>query len=166
MEDVERYLNEVVDPTIADFEQNPTSVRHAFLACVATFHCIDYLAYPRNSRTLREQFKIESHEFAEIDRVAHAFKHVRTGHESQGTEFNANEVIERPPEVWGKMVWGLSRWDDPVGGVTFDRNRDADLLKLVKQVRDLIRNKTSKAKLAVRVRDAQAIDKQSRNHND
>ncbi len=45
MEDLERYLKTVVDPTIDDFKKNPASVRHAFLACVATFHAIDYLAY-------------------------------------------------------------------------------------------------------------------------
>jgi hypothetical protein len=34
MEDLERYLKEMVQPTVDDFEANPTSRRHAFLACV------------------------------------------------------------------------------------------------------------------------------------
>jgi hypothetical protein len=47
MEDMLRYLDEMVEPTIKDFEEHPTSVRHGFLACVAAFHAIDYLAYPK-----------------------------------------------------------------------------------------------------------------------
>src|SRR5712691_4497483 len=47
MEDLRQYLNDFVEPTIADFENNPASVRHAFLACVVTFHSADYLAHPR-----------------------------------------------------------------------------------------------------------------------
>ncbi len=40
--DIDRYFEQIVDPTIKDFEANPTSVRHAFLAAVAVFHTIDY----------------------------------------------------------------------------------------------------------------------------
>jgi len=32
--EIERYFEQIVDPTIAGFEANPTSVRHAFLAAV------------------------------------------------------------------------------------------------------------------------------------
>ncbi len=37
------YMAEMVDPTIADLEADPTNRRRGFLACVATFHGIDYL---------------------------------------------------------------------------------------------------------------------------
>jgi hypothetical protein len=57
MEDIARYLDEFVDPTIKDFQGNPTSIRHAFLACVVTFHAIDYLTPPgRRPRNLRQKF--------------------------------------------------------------------------------------------------------------
>ncbi len=36
--DVQRYIDEMVEPTIADFEANPMSVRLTFLACLVTFH--------------------------------------------------------------------------------------------------------------------------------
>jgi hypothetical protein len=42
-QNAKRYLDDIVEPTITDFENNPTSVRHAFLACVATFHTVDYI---------------------------------------------------------------------------------------------------------------------------
>jgi len=135
MKDLEQFLDEVVEPTIADFEANPTSRRHAFLACVATFHGVDYLAHPKKPQSLRQKFNEESAEFALVDRVAHAFKHVVSGHEASPHRppLNAADVIPRPPAFWGTMVWDLSRWDDAVGGVTLDRERDIDLLVALKQ---------------------------------
>ena len=44
-DDLTRYLDEIVDPTIIDLENNRTSVRHTFLACVAVFHAIDRLSW-------------------------------------------------------------------------------------------------------------------------
>jgi hypothetical protein len=44
-DDLKRYLEEIVEPTVKDFEEHPTSVRHTFLACVAVFHGVDYVAY-------------------------------------------------------------------------------------------------------------------------
>src|SRR5260370_37390903 len=79
MEDLDRYLVEIVDPIVKEFEDNADSRRHAFIACVAVFHAIDYLAYPSSSRTLRETFRRESSDFGIVDEVAHAFNHVATG---------------------------------------------------------------------------------------
>jgi hypothetical protein len=141
MEDLVRYLDEIVEPTIADFEQNPTSVRHAFLACVATFHSIDYLAYPRKPQPLRQLFRRQSTDFALVDRVAHAFKHVASGNPT-GERLVSAEVISRPPAVWGSAVWDLSKWDDPTGGVTLDSDRGVDLLGAIKRTVDFLRKKT------------------------
>ena len=114
-DDLTRYLDEIVDPTIIDLENNRTSVRHTFLACVAVFHAIDYIAHPGKPRTLRQIFRKESSDFATVDDVAHAFKHVSAG-PRDSPNLTATEVISRPPGKWGEAVWDLSRWDDPHGG--------------------------------------------------
>jgi len=36
------------------------------------------------------------------------------------------------------MQWGLSRWDDPIGGVTVDNDRDLDILDLVKSAAQFV----------------------------
>jgi hypothetical protein len=143
MEDLERYLDEIAEPTIKDFEDNPTSVRHAFLACVAVFHGIDYLAYPRKRpSTLRQQFRSKSPAFKIVDDVAHAFKHVIAGNPEK-PNLKADDVISRPPAFYNKSgAWGLSRWGDPIGGVTLDGDRRVDLLEVVKAARDFLRTKT------------------------
>ena len=133
MEDMVQYLDEMVEPTIKDFEENPTSVRHAFLACVAAFHAIDYLAYPRKRpAALRQEFGRRSREFQIVDEVAHAFKHVAVGTRANPT-LKAAEVISRPPGRLGVMVLDLSRLGDPQGGVTLNSARDLDLLDVVKR---------------------------------
>ena len=77
MIDLERYVFDFVDPTIDDFEKNPTSVRHAFLACVAAFHGVDYLAWPDEPGKLRSHLRRDE-DSRIVDDVAHAFKHVAT----------------------------------------------------------------------------------------
>jgi hypothetical protein len=131
MSDLAQYLEEIVEPTVKDFEANPTSRRYAFLACVAACHGVDYLAYPGDPRTLRQQFGHKSADFKIIDDVGHAFKHVVAGRRDE-PRLKASEVISRPPAYWGRAVWDLTRWDDPVGGVTLDTEREVDLLDAVK----------------------------------
>jgi hypothetical protein len=141
MDDLVRYLDEIAEPTIADFEQDPTSVRRAFLACVAVFHSIDYLAYPRKPQPLRQLFRRQSTDFALVDRVAHAFKHVASGNPS-GERLASAEVISRPPAVYGSAFWDVSIWEDSTGGVTLDNDRGIDLLGALKRTVDFLRNKT------------------------
>ncbi len=149
MEHMVQYLDEIVEPTIKDFEEYPTSVRHAFLACVATFHSVDYLAYdgrrrtPRKGRAgnLRKTFEKESVDFNRVDKIAHAFKHVV----SHGKEkIRATEVISRPPGRAGVARAGLSRVGDPYGGVTLANDVSVDLLGVLKRAVNFLRrqNKT------------------------
>lgn len=67
----DEYLRQVVEPTLKDFATNPGSSRHAFLACVATFHVIDYVAGATRKPILRAEFRQESSAFAAVDRIAH-----------------------------------------------------------------------------------------------
>lgn len=95
---------------------------------MVAFHAIDYLAHPSSSRSIRNRFRLESREFAIVDLVAHAFKHVTT---SGLDPSQASEVISRPGAAFDQAVFDLSRWDDPIGGVTLDDDRTVDLLSVV-----------------------------------
>jgi hypothetical protein len=148
--DPESYMNEIVDPTIADFETNPTSRRHAFLACVALFHTLDYLEFPKKPairrkrlRDERKRLRDESADFASVDRVAHAFKHVASGHpnDPSNAPLRADEVIPRPPAFLGQMVLSLSRLGDATGGVTLNDDREVDVLATLKRAAAFMREK-------------------------
>jgi hypothetical protein len=142
--EVERYFEQIVDPTIADFEANPTSVRHAFLAALAVFHSIDYLA-PGRSAGLRSVFRKQCAEFAIVDRIAHAFKHVETGHleNPDNQPLSAEAVIARPPMYYGVSgAYGLSRYNDPIGGVTLDGDRKLDVLSAIKAASQFVRKQS------------------------
>jgi len=99
-------------------------------------HAVDYLEHPRAARRRRNALKDQSKNFLLVDKIAHAFKHVKTdGHSS----LNQSQVIVRPPAYWGQAVWGLSRWDDPTGGVTLSDDVEIDLLDVAKKAVALLR---------------------------
>lgn len=148
MEDLERYLVEIVEPTVQDFRQRPSSVRIGFLACVAIDHSVDYLAFPgdrslwdskehRDKRAaLRRQFKDENEQFRLASEAANAFKHVKTT-SKRGLE--AAEVYERPPAMAGRMMAGISMVGDRTGAVVVDGH---NLLKVVTEALHFLRSKT------------------------
>jgi hypothetical protein len=139
MEDLVRYLEEIVKPTVADFEQHATSVRHAFLACVATCLAVDYLAHPKKPGNLRRQFARESTDFSIVDDVGHAFKHVITT--GNPPRLRAKDVISRPPGSAGQFAIGVSRVGDGMGGVTLQDEKSVDLLEILRRAVDFLHNK-------------------------
>jgi hypothetical protein len=140
MEDLVRYLSEIVEPTIEDFEKEPTSLRHAFLACVATYHAVDYLTYPtKRPANLKQEWRKESRAFAIVDDVAHAFKHVIAG-DKQNPRLKADRVVVRPPMYFDVSgAFDVSRFDDPIGGVMLDDMRNVDLLDALKRAAAFLR---------------------------
>jgi hypothetical protein len=105
--DVQTYIRQIVEPTINEYETEPTSIRRAFLACVVTYHIIDYLTYPKKKPgDRRQKFRQSSNEFAIIDRVAHALKHVTTGNPNapHNQPLASGDVISGPPFTAGMPV--------------------------------------------------------------
>lgn len=143
--DARHYLDEIVEPTIAEFEADPRSTRRAFLACVVAFHAIDYLTHPAAPGATRDQFRRESEAFAMVDRVAHAFKHVTTGDIRSPTvkPLASAQVKERPPAVAGLLRVGLSIAGDRTGGVVISGQGNPDILTAVKKAAVFLRSKLS-----------------------
>jgi hypothetical protein len=135
MEDLRRYLEQFVEPTIADFERDPSSVRLAFIACVATFHSVDYLAHPRKPATLRQQWNRRSKAFAIIDDIAHAFKHMKAGN-PVSPDLRAKEVVSMPA-AFDVAVFDASTFD--VGSVTLTTDSTVNVLKVVKEAAAFVR---------------------------
>jgi hypothetical protein len=140
------FMAEIVDPTIADFRDHPASRRHAFLACVATFHCLDYLAHPNPSQNLRRLFGKESPDFATVERVAHAFKHVKSdgnlkSPETRKRPLSVASVFRHPPARAGVAQTGLSRVGDSKGGVEIRGEDGSDLLSVVTKAAEFLRSK-------------------------
>jgi hypothetical protein len=76
MNALQQYIELIVEPTFKEFERNPQSLRHAYLASVAAYHAIDRAAYPKAPGILKKRWRMESLEFLIVDMVAHKFKHV------------------------------------------------------------------------------------------
>ena len=141
--EAQSYMREIVDPTIADFRDHPASRRHAFLACAVTFHCIDYIARTDKSQNLRQRFRKENSDFATVDRVAHAFKHVESGSpkSSENQPLHVASVFARPPALAGVMQCGLSAFGDLQGGVEIWNEDGSNLLSTVTKAAEFLRSK-------------------------
>jgi hypothetical protein len=141
MEDLQRFIREIVDPTVAEFGRHPASVRHGFLACVVTCHAADYLGYPKKRDAVRQAWRKESPDFELVDRVAHAFKHVESdGDTRKGVRLKAKHVTSRPPAIFGQMKFGVSLFGDPVGAVLAEGK---ELLQVVRRAVEFIRQKSA-----------------------
>jgi hypothetical protein len=137
MDDLARYLINIVEPTVDEFRHDPALVRRGFIACVVLDHAVDYLAFPGDRsqwdgkqhqtkrRELRKAFRDENPNFLIASDVANAFKHVKT---TSPRKLEASEVYERPPAMGGRMVCGLSQCGDATGAVIVDGR---DLLQVV-----------------------------------
>jgi hypothetical protein len=144
------YLDMIVDPTIAEFQQAPANRRRAFLACVATYHVVDYLTPGKSSGNLRRKLGSECQEFALIDRAAHAFKHMQGGNADDPIkpELKILHIFERPPAMAGIMQCGISRLGDTTGGVAIWGEEGPDLLPAVKMAAAFLREKAQSGKIA------------------
>ena len=135
--DAKQFAEEIVTPTIDEFEKEPRSRRGAFLACVATFYLIDYIGKQR-----LKDFRRECPAFVAVERYAHALKHTKTGHRNSLVQpLAAEQIVDRPPGFLGKMVLGLSRLGDTTGGVTVAGEPERDLLDDVKKAATFLRTK-------------------------
>ena len=103
MNALQRYLRDVAGPALRDFEKNPHSARHAYLACVAVYHFIDRVTYPKNPGNLRQEWRKKSLPFSIVDMVAHKFKHVVSSAEKEPAKLNH---VPLPALVFGKGVLG------------------------------------------------------------
>jgi hypothetical protein len=136
--DAKQFADEIVDPTITDFEREPSSRRRAFLACVATFHLVDYI--PKKPR---ERYRRECPAFAAVDRYANAFKHSETGDLRNPLikPLKAGQIFERPPAFCGVMRTGASFLGDKIGGVSVAGEPGPYLLPVVKEAAAFLRSK-------------------------
>ena len=84
MSPLTRYIQLIVEPTVEEFRRNSTSLRHAYLACVATYHAIDRAAEmtKKRPRDLRQVWGRRSQELKLVDIVAHDFKHIHASNRS------------------------------------------------------------------------------------
>lgn len=78
MDNLGRYLEIMVEPTFEDFQRNPASMRHAYLACLVVYHAVDRAAYPAKPGNLLDKWRAESQEFMLVEQVALHLKHVKS----------------------------------------------------------------------------------------
>ena len=143
----DEYMREIVEPSIEEMVANRSSRRRAFIACVVTFHTIDYLAGKRRKAVLRAEYRAQSPAFAAIDRIAHAVGHKPSGERTFGANAPADlgratarseaadvpGLVNAAADFLRKMIREQdARQDQPINDtyyvvVAFDRNAEGDV---------------------------------------
>jgi hypothetical protein len=133
----EEYIHEMIEPTIKDLVQNRVSKRHAFVACVVTYHMIDYLCGKRRKAVLRGEYRAQSPAFAAVDRIAHG----RVDAEP-GPKRSAPRVAETPADSSTAFAQGSSKIN-VLGAAHAVRltGEGADILTIVKEAADFLTKK-------------------------
>jgi len=133
----EVYMREIVEPTIKDLVQNRASKRQAFLACVVTYHMIDYLCGKRRKAVLRGEYRAQSAAFAAVDRIAHGRVDAQPG-----PKRSALRVAETPADSSAAFAEGNSKID-ALGDARAAKlpGEGADILAIVKEAADFLAKK-------------------------
>ena len=119
----EEYMRDIMQPTIKELVQNRTSKRHAFLACVVTYHMIDYLCGKRRKAVLRGEYRVQSAAFAAVDRIAHGRTEAQSG--------RARSRVGETPVDLAAFAEGEARL----------AGEGTDILKLVNEAADFLAKK-------------------------
>jgi hypothetical protein len=138
----DEYMRQIVEPTINEMAANPSSKRHAFLACLATFHTLDHLAGNRRKAVVRGEYRRLSPAFAAVDRLAHAAGGKSSADRrlsshsggAPGDEWRrAHKLVNAAAEFLRNKIRELDSLQDQPSNDTyyvvipFDRNADGDI---------------------------------------
>lgn len=117
------YVTEIACPTVRDFRDNPRSRRHAYLACIATFHIKDHLKKAGETGIENKMRSTCRKSFDLVRSICNGAKHVATN-ASHAIPFNAGSDFDRPPAVLSEMVLDLSLLGDTKGGREIGQGQD------------------------------------------
>jgi hypothetical protein len=95
--DLAEYMKVIVEPTWEEYRRNSASVRHAYLACVAVYHAVDRVAYPKEPSGLAEKWAKESQPFMLVAEVALHFKHGTRRWVKRAKKKNPNALLITHP---------------------------------------------------------------------
>jgi hypothetical protein len=110
-----KYVDEIVIPTVREFRDNPRSRRHAYLACMVTFHIKDYLERAGEKQITNKMQAGGSKSFNLVRSICNGTKHGGPDR-SDPIQFQPGSDYYRPSGRAGEMEAGVSEVGDPIGG--------------------------------------------------
>ena len=131
------YLEEIVLPTIDEFQADGSSRRKAYLACIVTYHLSDYLRASKASDVLETVKGRAEAAFEVVHAVATGAKHTASGRKDQ-IKFRAGSDVYLPPNTLYPFGEGIFAFGHAEGGIMIEA--DGFLLASVMEaVRTLVR---------------------------
>jgi hypothetical protein len=104
------YVNEIVVPTVREFRDDRRSRRHAYLACIVTFHVRDHLKKAGEQHPDKLMEAACKDEWKVVRAVCNGTKHVTS------EPFRVGQDWDVPQAMLGVFQLGVSYIGDAVGG--------------------------------------------------
>jgi hypothetical protein len=138
------YMTGFVDPTIAEFEAEPNSVRRAYLACVVTWHFADCVkeATSLELQKVREDLEAKCGTFNMIGALANLSKHFRLDPRRNRVLIDSSDIHVGPAAAFTDgSYWsdGTAWMDSPDVVRATKGGQPVDVLHCVHRARDAIR---------------------------
>lgn len=131
------YLEEIVLPTVADYERDTQSRRLAYVACIVTYHMADYLKKAGVESLHRDMAENCDAAWSVVGAVANGAKHKDNHRSRQPFKFVAGTDQYRPPAAIGLLECGWSELGDEEGSIVVPVGDDflyADVLESLRTV--------------------------------
>ncbi|MEG6510197.1 hypothetical protein V6C03_14600 [Methyloligella sp. 2.7D] len=127
MIEANRYYEQIVKPTVEDFVKSNRDLRLGMLACMATFHVVDYVFQNRildakkadqEARRFCDKMQKQNNNAFEIVRgFALASKHCRLSRTDSLQGFDSGRTRPTYPSIAGVMRTGATYIGDTEGGL-------------------------------------------------
>jgi len=133
------YLEEIVLPTVADYERDTQSRRLAYLACIVTYHMADYLKKAGVEGLHRNMTDKCDAAWSVVGAVANGAKHKDNHRSRQPLKFTAGTDQYRPPAVAGLLECGWSELGDDEGSIVVPAGDEFFYAGILESLRTVIR---------------------------
>ncbi|CAH0338935.1 hypothetical protein RHI9324_00570 [Rhizobium sp. CECT 9324] len=133
------YLEEILLPTLEDYEEDFRSRRKGYLACIVMCHLSDYLEKAGASKVQDAMRSQCTAAWNVVHAVAIGAKHLDNLKNPNPIKFKAGSDVFRPPARAGVMVCGWSRVGDLDGGMEIRAGSDNLMAEVLPSLRTVLR---------------------------
>jgi|APMI01.1.fsa_nt_gi hypothetical protein len=122
-----QYATEIVIPTVREALANRGDRRHQYLACITTYHLLDYVAHEIREPLANIRAQVAgscSASLKVIEGVANGTKHAGNYRDAKRGKLFFKPGMERDIPIFAFDTpgagWGEGRWDCPGLGIAID----------------------------------------------
>lgn len=135
-----QYMAEMVLPTLEEYVAETSSRRRAYLACIVTYHMVDYLKAAGIKDPEADMRANCEAAWRLVKGVANGSKHQQSTKQRNQMPFLAGSDQYRPPAVVGELECGFSELGDHEGSIMVPTDDDFLWEEVLRCLRTVVRH--------------------------